>query len=64
MGTDDLSTSPWYSRRMYRLLKSGGVNVTLEEVAKKEHWWWDTHKANDGGALNDSVVGLIYYNIL
>jgi hypothetical protein len=37
---------------MHRLLKWYGINSTLEEVPKKEHWWWDTEKSNDGGILN------------
>jgi hypothetical protein len=38
---------------------SGAGSVELEEVPGKEHWWWDTHYANDGGALNDKTVVLL-----
>ena len=31
-----------FSRRMNRLLKEQGTNVTYTEIAGKEHWWWDT----------------------
>jgi hypothetical protein len=51
-----MSTPPWFSRRMYRILQSLGINSTLEEVPGKEHWWWDTLYPNDGGALNDMTV--------
>jgi hypothetical protein len=35
------------------VLKHHGVNSTFDEVSEKEHWWWDTELANDGGVLND-----------
>ena len=53
VGSNDLTTHPYYSRRMYRLLKLHNINTTLEEVPAKQHWWWDTNKENDGGVLND-----------
>ena len=30
-----------------------GIDFVFEELEGKEHWWWDTHKSNDGGAVND-----------
>lgn len=60
VGSADATTHPWYSRRMHRLLQNIGVNSTFEEVADKEHWWWDTHQANDGGVLNDPRMRAFY----
>ena len=59
VGSSDMTTHPWFTRRMFRLLISAGVNATIEEVGGKEHWWWDTLSANDGGALNDKKVSYI-----
>lgn len=30
--------------------------MSLSEIAGKEHWWWDTQIANDGGVVFDPVV--------
>jgi len=56
VGRSDMSTHPWFSRRMHRLLQKNSINCTLEEVPGKAHWWWDTAKENDGGALNNAVL--------
>ena len=56
IGADDQTVHPYFSRRMYRLLRQQGSNVTYSEIAEKEHWWWDTWKTNDGGVLNDPVI--------
>jgi len=45
---------------MHRALRAAGVNSTLEEPAGKSHWWWDTHFANDGGVLGDTVMRDFY----
>ena len=42
-----------FSRRMVRLLTAVGGNATLEELPGKQHWWWDSSTANDGGVMND-----------
>ena len=55
-GADDRTVHPFFSRRMFRILKENGVNVTYNEYAGKEHWWWDTFKTNDGGVTNDPVI--------
>ncbi len=47
---------PYFSKRMYRLLKEQGNDVTYNEVRKQNHWWWDTYKTNDGGAVNDPYI--------
>lgn len=60
VGTHDLTTHPWFSRRMHRVLKSIGVNTTIEESQAKQHWWWDTVSPNDGGVLNDNVMRAFY----
>ena len=53
VGLQDNAVSPWFVRRMARMLTEVGVNVTLDLVAGKEHWWWDTDAPNDGGVNND-----------
>eukprot|EP01033_Poteriospumella_lacustris_P012179 gene12179-8712_t len=39
-------------------------NVSLEEVAGKQHWWWDTAQDNDGGVLNDPRMRAFYQHCL
>ncbi|KAJ8046062.1 hypothetical protein HOLleu_09229 [Holothuria leucospilota] len=56
IGASDRTVHPFFVRRMYRLLKEEGVNVTYRELKDKEHWWWDTWKTNDGGVVNDPEV--------
>ncbi|XP_072171857.1 uncharacterized protein [Diadema setosum] len=53
IGANDRTVHPFFVRRMNRLLKERGINVTYSELAGKEHWWWDTWETNDGGAVND-----------
>lgn len=73
VGSHDMTTHAWYSRRMYRLLRheqqqvqaayqitAPTGNVTLEEVVGKQHWWWDSLQENDGGVLNDKVLRGFY----
>lgn len=60
VGSHDRTTHPWYSRRMYRVLRQAGSNVTYEEVPSKQHWWWDSLQPNDGGVLNDDVLREFY----
>lgn len=60
VGSADATTHPWYSRRSHRLLQQLQVNTTFEEVGGKEHWWWDTSSANDGGVLNDPRMRAFY----
>lgn len=59
VGTADNTVHPWFSRRMFRSLLGAGAlpsEVTLSELQGKDHWWWDTHTPNDGGAVNDQQV--------
>ena len=56
IGADDKTVHPYFSRRMFRLLKENRVNVTYKEFPGKEHWWWDTKTANDGGVTNDPLI--------
>lgn len=56
IGAADRTVHPYYSRRMFRLLRQQRTNVTYSEIADKEHWWWDTYKTNDGGVVNDPVI--------
>ncbi|XP_078000966.1 uncharacterized protein LOC144453526 [Glandiceps talaboti] len=56
IGADDRTVHPYFVRRMYRLLKEQKINVTYDELAGKEHWWWDTWETNDGGAVNDKKL--------
>jgi hypothetical protein len=60
VGSHDFTTHPWYSRRMFRLLKAQGINATTEEIFGKQHWWWDTAVDNDGGVLNDPKMRSFY----
>jgi uncharacterized protein (DUF1786 family) len=64
VGMQDFTTHPWHSRRMHRLLQRAAINSTLEELPGKQHWWWDTHTDNDGGALNDSKMRQFYTHCL
>ncbi|XP_071799863.1 uncharacterized protein [Asterias amurensis] len=56
VGANDRTVHPYFVRRMVRLLKETKGNVTYSELPGKEHWWWDTWKTNDGGAVNDPQV--------
>ena len=56
--SDDQSVSPWFMRRMARILSSNGVqNLEFRELNRNlGHWWWNTKKTNDGGALFDPFL--------
>ena len=56
--SDDQSVSPWFMRRMARILSSNGIqNLEFRELNRNlGHWWWDTKKTNDGGALFDPFL--------
>lgn len=56
IGDVDRTVHPYYSRRMFRLLKENDVDVEYQEIPGKEHWWWDTVKENDGGVSNDEKI--------
>ena len=56
IGAADKTVHPYYTRRMFRLLRQQRTNVTYSELPNKEHWWWDTYKTNDGGVVNDPVM--------
>lgn len=56
IGAADRTVHPYFTRRMFRLLREQRTNVTYSEIAGKEHWWWDTYKTNDGGVVNDPVI--------
>ena len=30
----------------------------------QEHWWWDTSKSNDGGAVNDPEIRFFFKRVL
>jgi hypothetical protein len=60
VGSHDATTHPWFSRRMYRLLKKLRINSTIEETMGKQHWWWDTNQPNDGGVVNDPTIRQVY----
>lgn len=64
VGSSDTTTHPWYSRRMFRLLNDYDIDCTLEETQGKQHWWWDTYKSNDGGAVNDDLMRNFYSTCL
>ena len=68
-GDADTTVHSFWARRAVRVLgvhdaldggaeanaTSGRMNV-LSELRGKEHWWWDTDRENDGGALNDDEM--------
>jgi hypothetical protein len=56
IGENDMTVSPYFSKRMYRVLKEQGNDVTYTELADKAHWWWDTYTTNDGGVVNDRDI--------
>ena len=60
VGSNDMTTHPWYSRRIHRLMKVYGINSSLEEVNNRQHWWWDSKSENDGGVLNDQIMRQFY----
>ena len=64
VGSSDTTTHPWYSRRMFRLLNDYDIDCAIEETQGKQHWWWDTHKSNDGGAVNDDLMRKFYSSCL
>jgi hypothetical protein len=64
VGSNDMTTHPWYSRRMFRLLNNYDIDCVLEETQGKQHWWWDTNKPNDGGSVNDDVMRKFYSTCL
>lgn len=52
-----MTTHPFYSRRMYRLLREyHNVSVTYHEYLGQQHWWWDSFHSNDGGVVNDDLA--------
>jgi len=53
VGTKDRTVHPLFHRRMKRVLQAHGVAATVDELAGKEHWWWDSSATNDGGAVFD-----------
>ena len=55
-----MTTHPFYSRRMHRLLVSQSINSTYEEYLNMQHWWWDSQISNDGGVLNDKIMRHMY----
>ena len=56
VGENDKLVYPYYSRRMYRLIREHGDNVVYSEIPNKEEWWYDTDHSNDGGTMNDPTV--------
>ena len=58
VGSVDRTVLPFYQRKMRRILQGIGVHndVTVNEIKDKGHWWWDTKKSNDGGAVFDADV--------
>ena len=56
--SDDQSVSPWFMRRMARILSSNHVvDLEFRELDNNlGHWWWNTKKTNDGGALFDAYL--------
>ena len=65
VGENDFSVPPWYSRKMFRLIKEhGSTTVIYDEVKGKSHWFWDTLYPNDGGVMNDEKMRQFYKSII
>ena len=39
-------------------------DATIVELRDKEHWWWDTLEANDGGAMDDEQLRAFFSRTL
>ena len=63
-GADDGTVHPFFARRAARILAAaeggggggGDGGAAYIELPGKQHWWWDTERANDGGAMNDDQM--------
>eukprot|EP00730_Choanoeca_flexa_P004489 TRINITY_DN11710_c0_g1_i5.p1 TRINITY_DN11710_c0_g1~~TRINITY_DN11710_c0_g1_i5.p1 ORF type:complete len:877 (+),score=197.04 TRINITY_DN11710_c0_g1_i5:98-2728(+) len=55
-GSADRTVPVWMGRRYSRVLAQHGIDPHYEELAGKDHWWWDTSVANDGGVMFDSTL--------
>ena len=36
------------------------AHAVYDELPGKEHWWWDSHTANDGGVTNDPAMRAMF----
>jgi predicted esterase len=64
-GAVDFTVSPFFARRIVRMLREEGhENVTYEEPKKQQHWWWDSKKPNDGGCMNDESIRDFFAKII
>lgn len=55
VASNDQAVPPWFGRRMARVLREHGAAIEFDEQPQS-HWWWDTARPNDGGAMHDEVV--------
>ena len=50
----------WAEKRSGQEVRWEGVtaaaHATVVELSGKEHWWWDTNEANDGGVMDDEQM--------
>ena len=77
-GDADNTVHSFWARRAHRLLvaaegTSGALpsadlpssrSTELTELKGKEHWWWDTARPNDGGAVNDEEMRAFFARTL
>ena len=70
-GDADKTVHPFWARRAVRLLAAeemgqgrGSATSRLSELRGKEHWWWDTMRPNDGGAVNDEEMRSFFESVL
>ena len=77
VGDADKTVHAFWARRAVRLLanadppsqQAGDASASklpisrLSELPGKEHWWWDTSRPNDGGALNDEEMRSFFASV-
>ncbi|CAE8691920.1 unnamed protein product [Polarella glacialis] len=55
-GGADRTVPTYHGRRMARAALEAGAALSYVELPGKEHWWWDSRRPNDGGAMHDAEM--------
>ena len=71
-GEADSTVHAFWARRAVRILAAADSDSAsstpslsrLSELRGKKHWWWDTERQNDGGALNDAEMRSFFKSVL